>query len=159
MLSTIIIVLSVLLVYGAVMWVKPSAKDKRLAVLRTQAMADGLKVQSCVIADLSIEGRLEKQTRTVFSYRHYQKTRLEHSLLVLKTTGESGIYLPQSWTWGTKDRLNEAETLRLAKQLVQLPDSVAGLELTPDFMGVIWDERNADEYAVVKAFLKGGIPY
>ena len=159
MLSTIIIILSVLLVYGAVMWVKPSARDKRLAALRAQAMADGFRVRSCLIQDLSIEGRLQNKTRAVFSYRSYQKGTLEHSLQILRTTGESGIYLPQSWTWGTSRRLNEADSLKLSQQLLQLPNSIIGLELAPEYIGLIWDERNSDEYPIVKRFLQVGIPY
>ncbi len=141
------------------MWVKPSAKDKRLASLRMQALTDGMQVQSCQIQDLSIDGRLNKLSRTVFSYRRYSKKESVHSLLILRTSGESGIYLPDSWVWGTGQRLNEAQTQQLTPLLQQLPESIVGIELTPDYVGVIWDERNPNEYPLVKQLLLSDIPY
>ncbi|AJQ95359.1 hypothetical protein [Gynuella sunshinyii] len=141
------------------MWVKPSAKDKRLAALRMQALADGLHVQSCQIQDLSIDGRLNKLSRSAFSYRRYTKRDTGHSLLLLRTSGESGIYLPDSWVWGTGQRLEEAQAQSLTSLLQQLPESIMGIELTHDYVGVIWDEYNPDEYPQVKQLLLSDIPY
>ena len=133
--ALVIVVLSIMMVYGTVMWVRPSAKDRRLADLRMKALKAGIKVQQGHIDDLSIEGRVNRASRPVLFYRLLKNNPDRPTVTLLKTTGESGIYLPDGWAWEHDKRLPADAIQSITPFLVSLPDSVFGVEMSPGYVG------------------------
>lgn len=148
-----IVILSIMMVYGTVMWVRPNAKDRRLADLRMQALRAGIKVQQGHIDDLSIDGRVNRSSRTVFFYRLLKNNPDRPTVTLLKTTGESGIYLPDGWMWEHDKRLSAKSIESLSPFLVSLPESVFGVEMSPGYVGIAWDERDTSQFEQIKADL------
>jgi hypothetical protein len=145
-----IVILSILMVYGTVMWVKPSAKDRRLAELRMNALKDGIKVQQGHIDDLSIDGRVNRASRQVFFYRLLKNSADRPTVTLLRTTGESGIYLPDGWAWEQNKRLPPERIQPMTPFLLSLPESVFGIEMSPGYVGIAWDERDPSQFDQVK---------
>lgn len=146
----VIVVLSIMMVYGTVMWVRPSAKDRRLADLRMQALQAGIKVQQGHIDDLSIDGRVNRASRPVFFYRMLKNNPDRPTVTLLKTTGESGIYLPDGWAWEHDKRLPANGIQSITPFLVSLPESVFGVEMSPGYVGIAWDERDPSQFEQLK---------
>lgn len=144
-----IVVLSVFMVYGTVMWVRPSAKERRLADLRLQALKAGVKVQQGHIDDLSVNGRVNKLSRHVYFYRRLKNHPTRPLVTLLRTTGESGIYLPDGWTWERSNRLNASLNALMLPILAAQPPSVFALEMSPGYVGIAWDERDIEQLPTI----------
>lgn len=149
-----VILASILVIVGAVLWVKPSPRERRLAQLRQQALMDGFKVQQRRVPDLSIEGRVNGQETHLTFYRKYCKSNFDQIYNILRTTGESGIHLPVGWIWEENLRLPENKRSPVQHLLSELPESVLGIELAPDYVGVAWDERSKDTYPQIVELLR-----
>lgn len=145
-----IVILSIMMVYGTVMWVRPNAKDRRLAELRMKALRAGIKVQQGHIDDLSIDGRVNRSSRTVFFYRLLKNNPDRPTVTLLKTTGESGIYLPDGWVWEHDKRLPAKSLESLSPVLVSLPASVIAVEMSPGYVGIAWDERDPSQFEQIQ---------
>lgn len=143
--AILIVIVSIMMVYGTVMWVRPSARDRLLSSLRMDAIHSGIKVQQCLIEDLSIEGRINKLSRSVMFYRKLNNDSNRPTVSILRTTGESGIYLPEGWSWEHGKRLERPVLNQLTELITSQPDSVTGFELSPGYVGISWDERNLEQ--------------
>ncbi len=154
MIAWAVVILSVFMVYGTVMWVRPSAKDRRLADLRLKAMKAGVKVQQGHIDDLSVDGRVNKLSRHVYFYRLLKNHSRRPTATLLRTTGESGIYLPDGWTWERGCRLSTDLTALIVPILADQPDTVFALEMSPGYVGIAWDERDIEQLPKVLDDLK-----
>ncbi len=132
----------VLFLVGSVLWFKPSKRDQKLARMRQEALISGYKVRQQTVPDLSIDGRINKQEESQYFYCYPITEVRKQTCIVLRTTGESGIYLPDGWTWASTNRASEADLLWLQNHLPKLKDAVTGLELGADYSGVSWNESD-----------------
>ena len=154
MIPVVIAVLSVLVVVGAIMWVRPSQTDLRQSRLRQQVLQKRYKVQQRRIPDLSIQGRIDKSERAQIFYRKYRLKDEAQPWCVLRTSGESGIYLPDGWAWEGQSRAEGEWMQWLKTSLSALPESIGALELAPEFFGIAWDERDESQLQQVLDWLE-----
>lgn len=126
------------------MWLQPSKRDQRLASLRSDALVSGFRIGSIKVPDLSEHGRVNKKNEIVTVYQKSlqldedQKQRFT----VVRTTGESGAYLPDGWAWYLRTEMEEADCQRVANCLEGVPSAVSVLSLDADTVGLSWDERS-----------------
>jgi len=141
-LAIAVIIVSILVVAGSIMWVQPSSRDKMLADLRMKAIKRGIKVQQCHIDDTSNEGRIKQWSRSVMSYRKLVNNAQRATVTVLRTNGESGIYLPDGWVWENDERLGRLQLSQVFELIQKLPPSIISLEFTPGYVGIAWEEND-----------------
>ena len=145
MIGWLVALLAVLVVYGAAMWVKPTRRDREQADLRAKAMQKGLKIQHRYVSDTSISGRINKLSTAMIFYRLPVKRDDENPVTLLRSTGESGIYLPDGWIWEEDTRLNDAILNPIVDRISTWPEGFTGLDLAPDSIGIGWQERVPEE--------------
>ncbi len=143
--SALFVILPILIVAGAFLWLKPSPRDQFLAKLRSEALARGFRVTSLKVPDTSEFGRVNQKQQIVTLYQ--KGLRLVDGevpeFIVLRTTGESGAYLPPGWTWDLRRHLSAEHYAYLAEFVTQLPDSISVVSLSKDAVSVCWDEKDA----------------
>lgn len=142
--GALILILPILVVAGAFMWLKPSKREQELAKLRSNALVRGLRIGSLKVPDLSEYGRINQKQEIVTIYqKSLREPRDETSrFTVVRTTGESGAYLPDEWAWHQRHLLDEAQYGVLADWLRKLPESVTVVALARDSVALSWDERD-----------------
>lgn len=153
MITAILLIAASLLMIGAFMWVKPSPRDKHLAMLRAQALKEGLKVHTIKLDDTSEFGRVEgKQLMlAVYCLPHLFEKNSGMAFTVLRTTGVGGAFLPDGWKWSNHRRAPDWAKAALCAYLESLPDSWLALEVRMNSVGAVWDERgSADELPRLK---------
>jgi len=154
LLAIAVIIVSILVVAGSVMWVQPTARDKLLADLRMKAIKTGIKVQQCQIDDTSNEGRINKWTRSVMSYRKLVTNTKRSTVTIVRTNGESGIHLPEGWIWDNDIRLNSSQLSQIREMIEGFPDSIICIEFTAGYVGIAWDEHDASEFDQIALWLE-----
>lgn len=136
------VIIPILIVAGAFMWMRPSQRDQHLAKLRSEALASGLKISSLKVPDTSEYGRVKNLKRIITVYE--QPLALDKNALkrftIIRTTADSGVYLPAGWTWDERIELDEADYQFLAGWIADLPASIEAVHLGADSVGVSWDE-------------------
>ena len=141
----LIIAISIALVVGGMAWVRPSPRQSFLAKLRMQALQQGYKVAQIRVSDTTVLGRVNDESIAVIVYRLFlseaQQLPLAQGGLILRTSGESGIYLPDGWTWADKKPLSREFIEPLCAFIAALLPSVTGIELNDKSIGLIWNER------------------
>jgi len=142
MTSILVILLPILVVAGAFMWMQPSKRDQRLAKLRTGALSHGFRIGSIKVSDTSEHGRVneKKEIVTVYQRSLVLSDNSASSFTVLRTTGESGIYLPEGWQWDDRKGLTESQYNSLNKYLESITLSINVVSLTNDMVSFSWDE-------------------
>lgn len=142
-----VFLLPVLIVVGAFMWMKPSRRDQYLAKLRASAIGHGFKLGSLRVPDLTEFGRVNEKYQIVTLY---QKTivvadkEVHPTLTVLRTSGQSGAFLPDGWQWERRNGLSDQQYQELSDLLELLPLSVNTLDVSRETLGLSWDERDDD---------------
>lgn len=153
MITAVLLIGASLLMIGAFLWVKPSPRDKHLAMLRASALREGLKVHTITLDDTSEYGRVQAKRRmlAVYCLPHQFEKHSNMAFTVLRTTGESGAFLPQGWKWANHRRTPETVRAALADFIEGLPESYLALEVRMNSVGFVWDERgSADELPRLK---------
>jgi len=142
--AAVIAVLATFVVAGAFLWLKPSPRDQHLAKLRSDALIQGFRIASLRIPDTSEYGRVNNQYKIVTVYQVstvlHEGTDLEFT--VLRTTGESGAYLPTGWCWDRRTDLTEHHYQQIAEVLAKLPLSIDVISLSSDSIALSWDEKD-----------------
>jgi hypothetical protein len=139
------IILPVLVVVGAFTWLQPSKRDQQLAKLRSDALVSGFQISSLKVLDLSEHGRINNQKRIVTVYQKPLAAEKKDDPIrytVLRTSGESGAYLPEGWAWETREQMTEADYERLNALLATLPESVDVVNLDRTTVSLSWDEKD-----------------
>lgn len=148
----IVVLLSVAVVVGGISYAQPTKRQKFIAKLRTQAIQSGIKISELKVNDTSVEGRIHQEKKTATVYRQLlvneEVLALEQTILVQRTTGESGIYLPDGWTWESGARLQQAQIEPLHDFINGLTDHFTGIEFSKMSLGLLWDERGELEACV-----------
>ena len=147
MITAVLLIAASLLMIGAFLWVKPSPRDKHLAMLRAQALNEGLKVHTIKLDDTSEYGRVEAKRLmlAVYCQPHQFEKNSGMAFTVLRTTGESGAFLPGYWKWANHRRAPEAVRAALAEFIETLPTSYIALEVRMNSVGIVWDERGSPD--------------
>ncbi|WP_444931446.1 hypothetical protein ACJJIF_06620 [Microbulbifer sp. SSSA002] len=139
-LPVIIIVFAIALVLGPVMWLKPNARDSRLADLRSRAARAGITVQI-----QALPAALGDGTAAVY-YRCWQnrkglqvdwvldKQRLEHEL------NFSGV-----WDWVDGQPAPQAAWKYLHQLLEKIPRGACAITATPVGLGIQWPETGGEQ--------------
>lgn len=142
MIANLLIIGAILTLAGAFMWLKPSARDRHLNQLRTQALTEGLKLQSVRLPDTSVDGRLndKKELLTIYRLIHHFDKHQAPFFTVQRTTGVSSAFLPDGWKWADDHRPPEAQRQAIADFLEGLPEHYRVIDARPDGVGLSWDE-------------------
>lgn len=144
--ASIIAVLSILVVAGAFMWMQPSKRDKHLAQLRSGALTQGFLIGSVKLPDTSENGRVNNRfnIQTIYQIALKMDTENQLEFTAMRTSGESGIYLPDGWSWYKRSNLSEPLYSSVSAFLLSLPDSVTALVVSKASVGLVWDERDPE---------------
>ncbi|WP_221799582.1 hypothetical protein [Oceanobacter mangrovi] len=124
-----------LMLFGSIYWLKPSARDQRLADLRLSAIRAGLQIrQQTFKVDSARSGVREDITATGYTLMlpaqpHGEKPRQALLFRVVGQTGWETAGLPDGWAWhdlpAGKDHDRQlAAAEQLAPQLVRLLSSL-----------------------------------
>ena len=142
--ASIIAVLSILVVAGAFMWMQPSKRDKRLAKLRSGALTQGFLVGSVKLPDTTEHGRVNNrfEIQTIYQIALKLEAQSQLEFTALRSTGESGIYLPDGWAWNKRSNVPESIYTALSTFLAGLPESVTALVVSKTAIGLVWDEKD-----------------
>lgn len=156
MLVNLLIVFSILMAAGAVMWVKPSARDRRLSKVRMAALQQGLKLYSLRVPDTSVEGRVGDKHEVLTLYRLLKAFPKDQapSFTVLRTSGVSSAHLPDGWIWADDHRASDAQLSPLLGFLNDLPSSYTVVDAQVDGVGLSWDESGIDQLPAVRETLQ-----
>lgn len=141
------ILLPVLVVVGAFTWMQPSKRDQQLAKMRSEALVAGFQISSLKVLDLTEHGRINKLKRIVTVYQKplaAEKNDDPIRFTAVRTTGESGVYLPEGWAWELRENLTEADYRQLSILLNEMPDSVEVLNLDRTSVSISWDEKDSE---------------
>jgi hypothetical protein len=144
--SFLIVVLPILVVAGAFVWLRPSHREQHLAKLRSDALVEGMRIGSLIVPDTSEYGRVNEKSIIVTLYQRsliYKEGELS-SFTALRTTGESGIFLPEGWTWDGRTNISEKEHSSLSELVRSLPPSITALSLNSDSVSLSWDEKDPE---------------
>lgn len=138
------VLVPILVIVGAFMWMKPSKRDQYLAKLRSDAIGYGFRMGSLRVPDLTEYGRVNERYEIVTLY---QKSLIvdkeEHpTLTVLRTTGQSGAYLPSGWQWERRTGISDKQYQALSNLLEGLPMSINTIDISRDTLGLSWDEQD-----------------
>lgn len=144
--ASIIAVLSILVVAGAFMWLQPSARDKYLARLRSEAITSGFLIGSIRLPDTSEYGRVKSLYRIETLYQLSIELIDDDNVAftVVRTSGESGAFLPDGWTWEHRASMNQSVYQAVSALLVNLPLSVEAVVVKKDTVGLVWDEKSPE---------------
>lgn len=136
--------LAILLVVGSFMWMRPSARDQFLAKLRAEALTSGFRISSLKIPNTTELGRIDdsKEIVTVYVKNLTIVKTPTQPYTVIRTTGESGIYLPDGWQWHERVGLSEALMHRIATFVATLPESVTVVSVSQTQAAISWDEKD-----------------
>ncbi len=141
-----ILIVAVLILVGAFTWMRPSLHDQRLAKLRTNALVNGFRVTSLKVQDSTEHGRVNhlRQIVTVYQIALVLDEVGAETFTVQRTSGESGAYLPDGWSWEARHGLTDQQYQSLNAFLTSLPDFISVVSLQVDSVGLSWDESNED---------------
>lgn len=152
----LIVLLPLLIVMGAFMWLRPSRSDQRLAQLRNTAINQGFRLGSLKVSDTSEEGRVRGKKSIVTLYQLSVELIKDDRLFltVLRSSGESGAYLPEGWVWDHREGMTEHQYEQLHSLLASLPENVRVFNVSQGLIGLSWDELDPNpEYDQFKLWL------
>jgi hypothetical protein len=149
----VIIIVILLVAFGPILWLRPSARDRRQSALRTQARKDGLQVEMRRYPklDLRPEERVTSGGKVVDAqleaavYRAPLDPKLRNlpAWRVLRAT--DGLPAWPGWVFELGTRPEHPELRRMLAVLeplvAGLKDDVVALECTPLALGAYWLER------------------
>ncbi len=154
--AALIAFLATILLAGGFLWMKPSPREQRLAKLRAEAYKYNLLVTSIKVADTSEFGRVNDRhcIETLYQIPLVLNTENPNAFVVLRTTGEAGLYLPDGWQWEESVALTDEQLGLFSQYLAELPSSITLIALRNDSVGLTWDEKDpAVTFDVMKSWL------
>lgn len=144
--GSLIVILPILVIAGAFMWLRPSKRDQELARLRSEALVRGFRLSSLKVPDMSEYGRIEHKKAIVTVYQKTLSVPKEDTpaFVAVRSTGESGIYLPDGWAWHERHQLTETHYQHISTLLSAFPASVSVVAMGRDYVALSWDERDPE---------------
>tara|TARA_B100001250_G_scaffold375312_1_gene362786 strand:- start:588 stop:1064 length:477 start_codon:yes stop_codon:yes gene_type:complete len=153
----LVVIVIALVVIGSVMWLKPSARDQRLAVLRLDAIKRGLQVSQFTFKPDSAKNGVRDPVMAT-SYTLLNPAARGKGELVYRVAGQSGWDtegLPEGCSW--HDKGSAADAAKITAALAMLTDDVLLLEVFTNRVTLMAAEHKtatAENYeAVLKALL------
>lgn len=130
--TTWLVILAVIaLCVGPVMMFQPSARDRRLAELRTAAIGRGARVSLG-------SGQAKGFTRYAMAWKTKRNDRQFWRLM--RKDYSHPIHLAEVWSLASATAPSEEERLWLEQQLPGLSDGIGLLEFAPDGAALFWSE-------------------
>lgn len=138
-LPLIIILFALALVVGPVMWLKPSARDRRLADLRGRAAKSGITVQM-----QALPAALGQGTAAVYYSRWQDKRRLQLGWRLELQRVEHEMHFAGRWDWRNGRAAPKPAWEPLRKMLDQLPGDACAVVASEGGLGIQWRESGGD---------------
>nr|WP_010130564.1 hypothetical protein [Microbulbifer agarilyticus] len=133
------IIFAIVLVIGPVMWLKPSARDRKLAELRHKAATAGLKVQMQPLPDA-----LGKGTAATYFSQWRNPRRLATGWGLELKRVEHEMHFAGRWDWRNGRTAPEAARPALKALIAGLPADATGIFANDSGLGIQWRERSGD---------------
>ncbi|WP_199775618.1 hypothetical protein [Microbulbifer pacificus] len=138
-LPIVLIVFTVALVIGPVMWLRPSGRDKKLAALRQRAASSGLKVQIQPLPESQGTGN----AAVYFSqWRNPRRLQSGWALELQRMSHE--LNFDGVWDWRKKREAPAAAKSSLKELIAMLPADATAIFANDAGLGVQWHERSGD---------------
>ncbi|MFT6915964.1 MAG: hypothetical protein ACJAWL_002281 [Motiliproteus sp.] len=155
-----VIALILFAIFGSMMWMMPSPRQRVQALLRQCAMRSGFQVQIVRVLMPRALGEALADERDCVAYRLPRiagKTRgkqVPWQIFKLDSYAIEG--LAEGWSWSRGEGELDGAALALIKELIEtLPEDAYGLESTPISVSIFWAERGTPEtVASIKQLLK-----
>jgi len=158
----IIIAAAVMAIIGSVFWLKPSARDSRLAELRFNAIRAGLQVRQFTFKpDAAKTGVRDDITATSYSWLQQSRTQHEDAAggelkyRVVRQPAWDHEGLPEGLSW--HDKGTQADAATISRLLPELNDELVMLEVYERRVCMMTAEKQgstADNYRdFLQAFL------
>ncbi|MBU2863192.1 hypothetical protein KO489_05010 [Reinekea forsetii] len=140
----VVIIVSMLVVVGSFMWMRPSPRDQYLSKIRSEALMTGFRIGSMKVPDTSEEGRIGEVNCIVTIYAKNLEVIKGRSVsyTVIRTSGESGIYLPDGWQWHEREDMPQALMEQVALLVKPLPLSITLITVSDSQSALSWDEKD-----------------
>lgn len=130
--SWLIVIAVIALCVGPVMMFQPSARDRRLAALRAEAIAKGARVALG-------SGTTAGMTRYLLPWR--KKNQQVACWQLMRKNYSHPLHLAEYWALSSGQMPAQPIVDWLVPQLEQLPDSVGAVELAADGVALYWREE------------------
>lgn len=138
-----IAIVAILMVFGSVMWLKPSAAQQRQTRMRLRARELGLDVRLASIPQTRRDRVREERPEQGVVYRLLQfgdkKNRLERDYVWCRDSANS------EWEIEKVDGLPSLLRTQVEAVFGDLPADARAIELTPNGPGVYWLERGDED--------------
>lgn len=138
--------------FGSMMWMKPTSRQKYQAKLRLQARKLGFQVSLEKVVPPRATGEMEPNACTLPCYkimREPQKnvkldTKPVWQVFRLESIATTG--LPSGWSWKQgENQLTPEELAKIVAVLPELPADVFSLQSVPDYVAVHWEEDGGED--------------
>ncbi|AFU97456.1 hypothetical protein [Simiduia agarivorans] len=128
------------------MMFQPSARDKRLASLRSQAISRGARVSL---------GSGQAQGFTRYSMPWQAKRRDRNFWRLMRKNYSHPVHLAEFWSVESTSEPDPSEREWLTQQLHALPASIGFVEAAPDGVALFWSEpAGKEELAFILQWLE-----
>ncbi|MCO1333520.1 hypothetical protein MO867_04115 [Microbulbifer sp. OS29] len=138
-LPVIIIGFAMVLVLGPVMWLKPNARDSRLAGMRSQAARAGITVQI-----QALPAALGDGTAAVYYHRWQNPKGLQVGWILELQRIEHELNFSGQWDWAKGQPAPKDAWKYLHALLGELPRDICAITATQVGLGVQWRESGGD---------------
>ncbi|AMX02647.1 hypothetical protein SAMN05660479_00749 [Microbulbifer thermotolerans] len=139
-LPLLILLFVLALVVGPVMWMKPSARDRRLAAMRARAAASGLAVQM-----QALPAALGQGTAAVYSSRWGDGRRLQLGWILELQRVEHELHFAGRWDWRNgRPAAPKSAWEPLRQMLKNLPEDACAVIAQENGLGIQWRESSGD---------------
>lgn len=136
----IFVVVAVSLVLGPIMMLRPTIRQRRLALLRRAAQDDGLMVR--VVPDPALESRRFTASYALAWPAVKEKPVIESAWLLVRTNYTHGLHFHNRWDWkGSAAQLSHEQKIKLTNLLDELSDGIHAVEVNRQGVACYWDEK------------------
>jgi len=134
-LPLLIILFALALAVGPVMWLKPSARDRRLATLRRRAAQAGVVVQM-----QALPAALGQGSAAVYSSRWQDTRRLQLGWALELQRVEHEMHFRGRWDWRNGRAAPPPAWEALREMLERLPEDACAVVGSEGGLGIQWQE-------------------
>lgn len=151
----IAIMVAMLIIVGALLWLRPSPREKRLSSLHTQVFSRGLKLRNEMLPDLSVHGRVNELRRAyTLINREYREKQPWPSYTLVRTEGEASKYLLDGWYLSHGPTLTREQIEQVINPRLQaVNEHVVAISQWPLGFGLATDESPAVDIDLIEAQL------
>ena len=140
----VFIILAIAMAIGPIMMFRPTSHMRHLEALRANAAKSGLKIRTT-----NYESRNQKHSVVVYSLPC--ETPFDVSTLQRLDISHD-VHFYQQWDWQNKQNppLSEHQNQRLKAFISALPETVIGIEFSPDSVGLWWQESSIKQWGMLE---------